>query len=111
MLPEPPLRASTLRITRPRVTKLTVRAKPINPLDSVGLAGVARYDGGNGNNKEKNGADRNKRAVTIRDENTDDYYDGDNPEDDERNTPNHFGGGGGRAKAEIVDPFASSDED
>jgi hypothetical protein len=115
VLPEPPLRASTLRITRPRVTKLTVRAKPINRLDSVGLSGVAKYDNPARAGDSKDGGDRNKRAVTIRDENNDDYYDGDDPEDDERNTPYNYGSGsgngGGRAKAEIVDPFASSDED
>jgi hypothetical protein len=101
------------------VTKLTVRAKPINRLDSVGLSGVAKYDSraAAGDSREGGGGERssNKRVVTIRDENNDDYYDGDNPEDDERNAPyNNYGSGsGGRAnaRAEVVDPFASSDED
>lgn len=47
VLPEPPLRASIMRHTRPRVNKLTIRTKPaalMETNDGYGLSGVVPYE-------------------------------------------------------------------
>jgi len=111
-IPEPPIRASTIRVTRRRVNSLKVRAKPqdktalLNQVHQVGLTGVAPYEkAGNvsGNNNGDNG--RNYGDA-------DDF--GLGPEEDGEQSP---GGSAARGfsptptPAQSADPYASSDDD
>jgi hypothetical protein len=104
ILPEPPIRASTLRVSRPRQTKVILKAKPMSGtsrLDSLGLTGVAKYDKGGGGAPESNGFD----------------YEGDGGEewvspipDDEGNIiQGHAVNSNGNRQ--FADPYASSDEE
>ena len=56
VLPEPPIRASTMRVSRPRVNKMTVKTKPVDKRSTVdavvGLSGVAKFQRNTYNNEE-----------------------------------------------------------
>jgi len=107
-IPEPPIRASTIRVTRRRVNNLKVRAKPQDKTaflnQQIGLSGVAPFtkQGGGPAGESNNGYEN------------DEY--GQGPEDDGEQSP---GGSDGRGyslvpaggRAQIVDPYASSDDD
>ena len=101
VLPEPPLRASTIRIARPRVNKLTVRAKPVNRLDSLGLTGVAKYE-------KQPMQPMEQTQNNLQQHNNYEEIEGDFADEEgasERVSPTNFPTG------QFVDPFASSDED
>ncbi len=112
VLPEPPLRASTIRVTRKRKNNLKIRAKPIGlqaTVQSVGLAGVAPYAS---NERARNNRDNEYEMNAGR---LDDHDV--NPEDDEISpNPTPTGKRGGQspvpfATGTIIDPYASSEDD
>lgn len=113
VLPEPPIRASTIRISRPRVNKLTVRAKPMSGagrVDSLGLTGVAPYERVNARSREPQQIGDGEEMMFAADGQ---QWPGDNGFGNGGNdSPMSPGGNqGGPEGQQIVDPWASSDDE
>ena len=100
-----------MKVSKARVTKLTVRAKPMNNKNvtnslGMGLTGVAKYDRNGDNN---NGAGAESQSY------------GEGLFDDDGISPQGWGSGGNspsnnnatqqQIHQKMIDPYASSDDD
>eukprot|EP00605_Chrysophyceae_sp_TOSAG23-4_P000038 GSChrysophyteH1.ASY1.ANO1.40.1 assembled CDS len=99
VLPEPPIRSSTMRVSRPRINKLSIKAKAVDRKSvAMGLTGIADYGGRQGSPDDERAGGQFFSDGSVSPQGWDDG--GNSPSNNMQQT-----------NQEIVDPFASSDED